>query len=137
SRVFLAGVAAATVALLPTTASAHAQLIGSSPAPGALLETLPAAVDLVFSEPVTPAGRGISVYGPDGRLVSSGPARASGSRLSVQLAGASDGTYAVIWTVVAADTHPSRGEFTFSVGHTSPVKAPGFGGGNIGLATPL
>jgi copper transport protein len=130
-------VAAATLALLPITASAHAQLIASNPTPGAILDTLPAAVDLVFSEPVTPAGRGISVYGPDGKLVSSGPARASGSRLSVQLSAGSDGTYAVIWTVVATDTHPSRGEFTFSVGHASPVKAPGFGGGNIGLATPL
>jgi copper transport protein len=43
----------------------------------------------------------------------------------------------VIWTVVATDTHPSRGEFTFSLGHASPVNAPGFGGGNIGLASPL
>ena len=37
------------------------------------------------------------------------------------------GTYAVIWTVIAADTHPSRGEFTFNVGHASPVRAPGLG----------
>jgi copper transport protein len=55
----------------------------------------------------------------------------------VQLHDAGEGTYAVIWTVVATDTHPSRGELTFSVGHASPVSAPGFGGGNIGLASPL
>lgn len=129
--------AAATLALLPITVLAHAQLVGSNPAPGAILDTLPAAVDLVFSEAVTPAGRGISVYGPDGKPASIGVARAEGHRLSVQMSSAGEGTYAVIWTVVATDTHPSRGEFTFSVGHASPVNAPGFGGGNIGLASPL
>ena len=77
------------------------------------------------------------MYGPDGKLVSTGHARAEGSRLSVELSAGTEGTYAVIWTVVATDTHPSRGEFTFSVGHASPVHAPGLGGGNIGLASPL
>lgn len=129
--------AAAALALVPITASAHAQLVASNPAPGAILGTPPDAVDLVFSEAIAPAGRGISVYGPDGKLVSSGSARAERSRLSVQLRAGGEGTYAVIWTVVATDTHPSRGEFTFSVGHASPVNAPGFGGGNIGLASPL
>jgi copper transport protein len=130
-------VAAAALALVPITAAAHAQRVSSNPAAGAILNSLPDAVDLLFSEAITPAGRGISVYGPDGRLASSGSARAQGNRLSVQLRDAGEGTYAVIWTVVATDTHPSRGELTFSVGHASPVNAPGFGGGNIGLASPL
>jgi copper transport protein len=77
------------------------------------------------------------VYGPDGRLASIGSARARGDALSVRVSGSLAGTYAVVWTVVAADTHPSRGEFTFSVGHTSPVRAPGFGGGDVGLVSPL
>ena len=124
----MAGVAAAGLALVPITASAHAQLVASNPAPGANLDTVPAAVELVFSEAVTPAGRGISVYGPDGKLVSGARARNVGSRLSIPLSDGTEGTYAVIWTVVATDTHPSRGEFTFSVGHASPVNAPGFGG---------
>jgi copper transport protein len=102
-----------------------------------ILETVPASVELVFSEAVTPAGRGISVYGPDGKPASSGRARADGSRLSIPLSAGTAGTYAVIWTVVATDTHPSRGEFIFSVGHESPVNAPGFGAGNIGLSSPL
>jgi copper transport protein len=130
-------VAAAALALVPITASAHAQLVSSNPAPGAILNSLPDTVDLFFSEAVTPAGRGISVYGPDGRLASTGSARVAGNRLTVGLRDAGEGTYAAIWTVVATDTHPSRGELTFSVGHASPVNAPGFGGGSIGLATPL
>jgi copper transport protein len=117
---------------------AHARLVFSNPAAGATMTVLPATADIVFSEAVTPAGRGISIYGPDGRLVSNGTARAEGNRLSVGLATLGiEGTYAVVWTVVASDTHPSRGEFTFNLGHASPVKAPGLGGGDVGLVSPL
>jgi copper transport protein len=123
--------------LFPVAASAHAQLIGSDPMPGAILATPPTAVVLLFSEPISAAGSGISVYGPDGRLASSGQARAGGGRLSVAMASESAGTYAVIWTVIASDTHPSRGEFTFSVGHTSAVNAPGLGGSDVGLVSPI
>ena len=118
-------------------ALAHARLVISDPAPGALLDAVPATVDLVFSEPVSPAGRGINVYGPDGRLAQSGAAIARGDELSVGLTGALEGTYAVVWTVIASDTHPSRGEFTFSVGHTSPARGPGWGGGDVGLVSPV
>ena len=133
----MAGAAGAVLAFLPLSVSAHAQLIGSNPTPGAILDTIPASVELDFSESVTPAGRGISVYGPDGRLVQAGPPRAQGTRLSVPLGAGTEGTYAVIWTVIAADTHPSRGTLTFSVGHASPVRAPGIGGGDVGLVAPL
>ncbi|HXM72056.1 MAG TPA: copper resistance protein CopC [Candidatus Dormibacteraeota bacterium] len=134
----LAGAAGAALALLPVSVFAHAQLIVSNPAAGATVVSLPATVELFFTEPVTPAGRGISVYGPDGRLVSSETARAQGNRLSTALTTPGiEGTYAVLWTVVAADTHPSRGEFTFSVGHSGPVKAPGLGGGDVGLVSPI
>src|SRR4029077_18221588 len=104
---------------------------------GAVLDRAPGSVELFFTEPVTAAGRGISVYGPDGHLVSIGSARADSRHLSIQLAAAAEGTYAVIWTVVATDTHPSRGELTFSVGHSSPVNAPGLGSGDLGLVSPL
>jgi copper transport protein len=133
----VAAAAGAALALLPVAAFAHARLVISNPAPGAVLDTLPATVDLVFSEPVTPAGRGIDVYGPDGRLAQSGSASAHGDGMSVGLTGALEGTYEVVWTVVASDTHPSRGEFTFSVGHTSPARGPGLGGGDVGLVSPL
>jgi copper transport protein len=124
--------------LLPVSVSAHARLLASSPLPGAVLDAAPASVDLYFSEPVTAAGRGISVYGPDGRLAQAGTVRVRGSQISVDLnTSRAQGTYAVVWMVVSADTHPSRGEFTFSVGHESPVRVPGLGGGDVGLVSPL
>jgi len=125
------------LAFVPITAAAHARLVISNPASGVTLEAAPTSIDLLFSEPVTPAGRGISVYGPDGTLVQDGRALAQGQRLSVAVTGSAPGTYAVIWTVVAADTHPSRGEFTFNVGHPSPVRAPGLGTGDLGLVSPI
>jgi copper transport protein len=127
----------AVLALSPITAFAHAQLVSSNPAPGAILDRAPASVDLFFTEPVTAAGRGISVYGPDGHVVSVGSARADGRHLFVPLTANAEGTYAVIWTVFATDTHPSRGELVFSVGHSSPVNAPGLGSGDVGLVSPL
>jgi copper transport protein len=125
------------LAFLPVAVSAHAQLIRSDPTPGSIRDSLPPTVELYFSENVTPAGRGISVYGPDGRMVQDGAARAQGTRLSVNLTTGAGGTYAVIWTVIAADTHPSRGMFTFSVGHESAVRAPGLSGGEVGLVSPV
>ena len=43
----------------------------------------------------------------------------------------------MIWTVIASDTHPSRGSFTFSVVHASPVMGPGLSGGDVGLVSPI
>ena len=122
---------------MPQSASAHARLLQSDPAPGAVLSTAPPAVTLVFSEAVTPAGTGIRVYAPSGRQVAHAPA-ARGAVLSAPIDAEGAGTYVVLWQVYAADTHPSRGAFDFAVGHTSPnpfaslLEAP-----EAGTATPL
>jgi copper transport protein len=112
-------------------------VLASDPPPGTTLAAAPDRVTLFFSEAVTPAGRGISVYGPDGRLLTSGTARASGSQLSARLAAGGEGTYVLAFTIVSADTHPSRGRLTFNVGHSSPPRAPGVDGSDVGLVSPL
>ncbi|MGH7763115.1 MAG: copper resistance protein CopC [Candidatus Dormibacteraceae bacterium] len=117
-RLAVAGFAIAA-ALLPQVAFAHAQLLQSDPAAGALLGAVPPAVTLVFTEPVTPVGAGIKVFSPSGRQVAA-PARAGGSALSASLDSSEPGTYVVSWQVLASDTHPSRGAFQFVVGHASP-----------------
>ncbi|HEY3194332.1 MAG TPA: copper resistance protein CopC, partial [Candidatus Dormibacteraeota bacterium] len=50
-----AAAVALALAVLPRSASAHAELLQSTPGPGAVLDSAPAEVTLVFSEPVTPA----------------------------------------------------------------------------------
>ncbi len=92
---------------------------------------------LVFSEPVTAAGVGIKVFGPSGAQVA-GRAVASGAVLSASLNAAETGTYVVSWQVFAADTHPSRGAFVFSISHPSANPfSELLDSGVAGTATPL
>ena len=106
--------------LLPQSALAHAAVVALDPPPGSVQAQPPTIVRITFSEPVTPFGRGIDVYSPSGRRVS-GTAVASGFALVDSLNELGSGTYLVEWRVVARDTHPSRGSYTFSVGHPGPV----------------
>ncbi len=128
---------ALTLALAPRAAWAHAVLFGSDPSAGAVLTAPPAAVSLTFSESVIPAGKGIKVFSPSGHEVA-GPARVTGNVLTAPITSTETGTYVVTWQALAADTHPSRGAFSFVVGQPSanPYLAA-VSGGEIGTATPL
>jgi copper transport protein len=124
-------------ALFPQVAFAHAQLIQSGPAPDAILAELPPVVELVFSEPVSPAGTGIKVFSPSSRQIA-GPVVSRGAVLYAPMSSAETGTFVVSWQVLAADTHPSRGAFRFSIGR--PSDNPYLSlltGGEIGTASPL
>lgn len=103
---------------MPRLVLAHALLIGSDPAPDALLQAPPSQVTLLFSEPVTPAGAGIKVFDPSGHQVAA-PASARGSALLASVTATEEGSYVISWQVFASDTHPSRGAFRFAVGHAS------------------
>jgi copper transport protein len=101
------------------------------------LQSVPATVTLLFTEAVTPAGPGIRVYSPSGREVA-GPTAARGAVLSAAVTSSELGTYVVSWQVFAADTHPSRGAFSFDVGGRSANPyATLLNAGEIGTATPL
>jgi copper transport protein len=98
---------------------------------------LPPGVELIFTEPVSPAGAGIRVFSPSGRQVA-GPAVSRGSVLSAPVSSTETGTFVLSWQVLAADTHPSRGAFRFSVGRPSPNPYSSLlTGGEIGTTTPL
>jgi copper transport protein len=125
--------------LLPSPALAHANVVSLDPPPGSVLTTPPKEIQIEFSEPITPFGRGIDVYAPDGRRVS-GTATARGVGLVGALADLQaplEGTYLVEWRIVAQDTHPSRGSYTFSVGHPGPAPVGGAQGGDLGAVAPL
>jgi copper transport protein len=116
---------------------AHAELLQSDPQPGALLQAAPSEVTLVFSEPVTPAGAGIKVYSPSGAQAA-GPVVRQGAVLKASVTASEPGTYVVAWQVFAADTHPSRGVFAFSVGRTSSNPFSSLlNSGSAGTSTPL
>lgn len=119
-------------------AAAHATLVSSTPAEGAVLEEVPDAAELVFDEGVSLPPRGVQVYDARGEPVAS-TASTSGSTLTVDLPGSlADGSYVVVWRVVSADGHPVSGSLTFSIGAPSaevvtPGEPPSSGAGVRGL----
>ena len=123
-------IALALTALTPVAALAHANLVAADESGGA--------VTLAFSEPVQPIGQAIRVYAPDGRRADRGAVSKPGpAALRVAFDGAGQGTYLVIWQVVSADTHPSRGALTFAVGTPGPVPQVGLPRADVGGVAPL
>ncbi|MCW2598859.1 MAG: transporter [Frankiales bacterium] len=98
-------------------ASAHAVLVGATPAAGSVVAVAPAAVWLVFSEPVDVTSDALEVDAPDGhRVATPGGAYGVGNTAGVTLPhGLAVGTYEVRWHLVARDGHPSTGTFRFAV----------------------
>lgn len=125
ARVIGAVLAAALVALTPARpAWAHAQLIGSDPADGAVLAAPPARVTLEFNESLNPTYTTIVVTDAGAEPVPSSEPEVSGPRGSVTFTQPlADGTYTVAYRVVSGDGHPVQGAFTFTVGEPAPSSA--------------
>jgi methionine-rich copper-binding protein CopC len=112
-----AGLAALLLAVAPAApATAHAALVSSSPPDGAVVETLPDAVELTFSEAVaTPAY--VVVTDPHGRTVSAGEAQVTDASVSQPTRQSDEqGEYSVDYRIVSADGHPVTGNLRFTVG---------------------
>ncbi|MFC8448722.1 copper resistance protein CopC [Kitasatospora sp. NPDC057223] len=115
---------------LALPASAHADLLSSSPADGAVLAAEPQQVVLVFSEEVVLGLSSVRVTGPGGQRLDSAPAQdanAESERLTVGLRpDPHPGTYVLDWRATTADDgHTTTGTLTFSVGSPSHPAASG------------
>jgi copper transport protein len=122
----LAAIAAALAA--PASASAHAELVHTTPTAGIVVKPPPTHVSLAFTEPVEPRFATISVRDAGGTAQTAGRPRRSETSpdtLVVPLRRVSPGWYLVFWRVVSTDGHPTRGSFTFAVG-PHPGAAPTF-----------
>jgi copper transport protein len=108
--------------LVPASpASAHATLVGSDPAQGAVLEAAPEEVTFTFDETVIGVPAGIRVFDATGAEVASS-ASVRDSELVVAIdEEVGDGTLVVLWRLVSADGHPIGGSLSFSVGAPSDV----------------
>ncbi|GAB3800246.1 copper resistance CopC/CopD family protein [Micromonospora zhanjiangensis] len=101
-------------------ASAHAVLVGSTPANGSVLPSAPTEVVLIFSESVNQVPDKIRVLGPDGSRVDRGQPKFSGTTVTIAVDGsAPQGTFLVSYRVISADSHPVAGGLTYSVGAPS------------------
>ena len=119
-RILATALAALTVAAgLALPAHAHASLIGTNPAEGAVVAASPPAVTFRFDEPVTLPDRAVQVFDAAGAPVPA-DAAAADAVVTVSLPGGLSGTYVVAWRVISADGHPIAGSLSFSVGAPSP-----------------
>ena len=131
-RTFVLGLVA-TLALLvvPTSASAHAQLESSDPADGATLAALPETVSVTLNEDVG-SGAVLRVLDSSGVRVDDDQVTTAGRRVLVGVRPGSSaaGAYRVVYRVVSADGHPVSGEIGFRVqpsGDASPSTEPSAG----------
>ena len=124
-RVSRRAAALALFALLavPGVLLAHARLVKSTPVAGVTLAGSPDAVSLWFSEAPELTFTKIALLGPDSSPVPLGEVRhVPGAPLAVTATVPSalgPGRYTVVWQTAAADGHPSRGRFSFSVAPTA------------------
>jgi methionine-rich copper-binding protein CopC len=98
--------------------AAHARVVGSEPANGALVARPPGSVALdLDAKPATLEGDPIAVWGPDGTRVDTGEPRVEldGRRLTVELRDGAlpAGGYLVVYRVVSGDSHLITGRLAF------------------------
>ena len=118
--VILATFACVFVFLAPHTASAHANLVESSPKPSEELDQPPERVIIWFTEPIEPAFSSISVRDSSGAEVTLGSTQFEPTETTamwVPLTELQYGTYTVAWrNVSSVDGHKVTGSFLFAVG---------------------
>ena len=124
-RVVAAGIVVAVVAVLASSvpASAHAELLSSSPSAGERLPSAPPEISLRVSADVLDVGAQVIVADGDGTdWVAADPVVASGT-VSVFLAdGLPVAGYEIRWRVVSVDGHPISGVIPFTVGDAAPLE---------------
>ncbi|MFJ6531296.1 copper resistance protein CopC [Microbacterium sp. NPDC091662] len=134
-RRIAAGLALATVATLAiaTPASAHDQLISSTPAADEQLAAAPESITMTFSgellvldESLT--GAVVLVVDASGKDWVSGDVTVAGRTVTAPLEpGMPTAGYQVRWQVVSEDGHPIAGVVPFTVGDAEPMAAPSSG----------
>jgi methionine-rich copper-binding protein CopC len=127
-RAALAAIALGAAAFgAASLASAHAEFDHSTPAPGSILASAPATVEVGFKEEIQalPGSYGLEVTDASGASVTSGSASLGADKMSLSVAlnaGLADGTYTVAWMNTSADDGDAdEGTFTFSVGTAAPA----------------
>lgn len=107
---------------LPDAAFAHAALVKTDPADGAVLPGSPQHFSLTFSEPVSPLA--LTLVRPDGTPQALTSYRLDDQTLEIDNPGRlASGTHLLSWRVVSADGHPVGGSLLFSIGGPSAAPA--------------
>ena len=106
---------------LPAGAAAHATLIATTPANGAVLAKAPRAVRVEFDDTIHVAPGNEAVSNVTSGSVLGGAPTVHGHELTLPLrASLQDGDYSVRWSIVSDDGHREEGVIAFAVGAGSP-----------------
>ncbi|WP_020574260.1 copper resistance protein CopC [Actinopolymorpha alba] len=121
-------VACLAVMLTAGPASAHAELVMTTPGNGSVLTTPPKQLVLRFSEAVEVGLGKIEVFGPNGKRIQVGQLihpHNERETISATLRGPlTPGAHTVAWRLTSSDSHPVQGAFVFSVGSGTATPAP-------------
>lgn len=116
-------IVAAAVLGLASPADAHASLVRTDPAEGAVLTAAPEQIRFTFSETVAAVPDSVQVFDAAGEAIEA-TATARGAQLEATLdEEVGEGTLVVVWRVLSEDGHPVSGSLSFSVGAPSPTVA--------------
>lgn len=123
-----ATVLAITVLLAAASpAAAHATLLFASPGIDNAVPTAPAAILLVFDNPVTAGTSAITLIDPSGGKVPLGASQLESRRTTLRAGTTSHlkpGAYTVDWVVTAEDGDTMQGQYHFAIGTTDGLGAP-------------
>jgi copper transport protein len=120
----LAGLVVLFVFAPVDAAWAHAQLLSTTPAENAVVETAPEQIEFQFNEPVSPLI--VTLIGPDGSSRDMADAASGGATISIDMpSDLAIGTHVLSWRVVSADGHPIGGSLVFSIGQITGSVAAG------------
>ena len=109
---------------------AHAALVSVEPASGSILASAPKAVELRFSEAVTPGA--IQLVDGAGRARDDARVTTSGEGISVAMPpDLPQGTAVVSYRVISQDGHPVAGSVIFSVGAPTATQPPADADGRL------
>ena len=136
AAILLAGSAAVAAPAIPALPSgrvlAHAQLVTSSPAAGAVLAESPAEIRLVFSEPLAPDLTSLDLADQSGTTLLDHAGEidpADPFALVVVDPELPDGVFTIRWrSLSTADGHTAEGFLTFGVGDVADLMPVGAGG---------
>jgi copper transport protein len=114
-------VALASLALVPASALAHAQLVGTSPQSGSTVKAEPEEVIFKYNQAVGGTVGAVRVYNAQGSQVDNLEVSHPGGHQSWMGVGLKpnlpDGTYTATYRVISADTHIVYGGLVFNLGH--------------------
>jgi methionine-rich copper-binding protein CopC len=121
------------------SASAHDELVSSTPGTNERFTTAPSSVALRFSAPLLKIGHEIRVIDAASKNWVQGESVLARETLTQPLAGdLPPGEYQVRWRVVSSDGHPINGSYSFLVGadaQPGSVPAPGSGASEAKAST--